>query len=279
MISTAFVIDTIPRDLRALRQWGNWIVGERDGKPTKLPVEALTGRLARSNDPFGWIDFEPAVAAARLHARGLGFAFFEEGGISGADLDKCRDPETGAIAPWAWRIINLLDTYTEISPSGTGVKLFVRGTLRTAAGKRRGPVELYSSGRYFTVTGQWLASTPPEVMDRQVQLDALVAHLWPPMPATVTARAQAAIAGLDDAELIHRACGARNGAAFARLWQGDTTGYPSRSEADAALAGMLAFWCQRDPERIDRLFRLSGLYRSKWDRTNYRQRTIRMVLN
>src|SRR5262249_3850325 len=71
---------------------------------------------------------------------------------------------------------------------------------------------------------------------------------------------------LDDDELIRKASQAKNGEKFAALWKGDTSGYPSPSEADLALCGMLAFWTQGDTARIDALFRKSGLYREKWDR-------------
>jgi primase-polymerase (primpol)-like protein len=79
---------------------------------------------------------------------------------------------------------------------------------------------------------------------------------------------------LDDAELVRRARSAANGEKFARLWNGDTSGYADgnnegRSEADFALCSLLAFWCGPDKDRIDRLFRQSGLMRPKWDERHY----------
>lgn len=80
---------------------------------------------------------------------------------------------------------------------------------------------------------------------------------------------------LDDAELLRRAREADNGAKFSRFFDaGNITDYPSHSEADLAFCGMLAFWCGRDKERMDRLFRRSGLYRDKWDRADYRNWTL-----
>src|SRR5262249_52334796 len=71
---------------------------------------------------------------------------------------------------------------------------------------------------------------------------------------------------------------ARNGAKFHALWTGDTSGYKSQSEADLALCNLLAFYCGPDPDRIDSLFCQSGLFRSKWQRDDYRQRTITLAL-
>lgn len=75
----------------------------------------------------------------------------------------------------------------------------------------------------------------------------------------------------DDVELIERAMHTRNGAKFSRLWQGDWSGYPSQSEADAVLCAMLAHWTGADPGRIEALFRQSGLYRENWERSDYRR--------
>ncbi|MGI6384633.1 MAG: phage/plasmid primase, P4 family [bacterium] len=66
--------------------------------------------------------------------------------------------------------------------------------------------------------------------------------------------------------VIEKAIAAKNGVAFAKLWEGDISGYPSQSEADLAFCSHLAFWCGRDTAQMDRLFRHSGLYRDKWDR-------------
>jgi hypothetical protein len=84
---------------------------------------------------------------------------------------------------------------------------------------------------------------------------------------------------LSDAEVVQKALSASNGERFARLWAGDTSGYGSHSEADLALCGMLAFWTGGDATRMDSLFGQSGLYRKKWDRENYRNRTIAEALS
>ena len=104
------------------------------------------------------------------------------------DLDHCRNPETGEISEWAWAIIRTLDTYAEASPSGCGVRLFLRGDL-PAHGRKRGDYENYQTGRYVTVTGQHIDGTPTTINHRQAEL--LRVHLeqfgdGKPRPAEVS---------------------------------------------------------------------------------------------
>lgn len=139
-------IDTIPAELRALPNWVCF--NER-----KEPINPRTGSLASSIDPSTWSDFETALRAAeRFRLKGVGFVFTLESKIVGIDLDKCRDPDTGAIEPWAQEIIDAMDSYTEISPSRTGVHILVKGVLPTGR-RRKGKIEMYDSGRFFTMTG------------------------------------------------------------------------------------------------------------------------------
>jgi hypothetical protein len=109
--------------------------------------------------------------------------------------------------------------------------------------------------------------------DASRAVTAAVAKSLPSPPPAV-----AAALDLDDEELVRRMFAARNGAAIERLWRGDWSGYASQSEADLALCSHLAFWAGGDPARIDRLFRRSGLYRAKWEREDYRSRTIEAAI-
>jgi primase-polymerase (primpol)-like protein len=184
-------------------------------------------------------------------------------GLVGVDLDHCRDHATGAIAAPARAIIDALASYTEISPSDTGMHVLVHGTL--PPGRRRtGPIEMYDAGRYFTVTGAHLMGTPMAIEERTAALAALHRQLFPASTWQPAPRASGVL-NLDDAQVLARAHAARNGTKFAALWQGDTSGYPSHSEADQALCNLLAFWTGGNAAQMDRLFRQSGLYREKWD--------------
>ena len=168
-----------------------------------------------------------------------------------------------------------LDSYTEASPSGTGVHILVKAVL-PAGGRKKDKVEMYSEGRFFTVSGEHLGGTPTMIEERTAELAALHVEVFgkPQENSQKHARTGNGAANgytnsLSDEELILLARRAKNGELFARLWSGDTTGYPSASEADQALANLLAFYCGPNPARIDRLFRQSGLYREKWDKKHF----------
>jgi putative DNA primase/helicase len=147
---------TDTQNIRDLRQWLCWRIEERDGKPTKVPYSPLTGEKASSTDPKTWADYSEAVKAHKeLGYHGIGFVFTPEDDLCGVDLDGCLDSQTGEIERWAQEIVGELDSYTEISPSGTGVHVLVRAELPKGR-NRKGRFEAYDRGRYFTITGRHL---------------------------------------------------------------------------------------------------------------------------
>ncbi|OAQ51520.1 hypothetical protein HTG_19120 [Natrinema mahii] len=274
----------LPADLRDRDQWVCWKEEPRDGKPTKIPVTPGSGAFASSTDPETWASFETALEYADTrNADGIGFVFTDDDPIVGVDLDDCRNPESGDVDDTALDIIERLDSYTEISPSGTGFHVLIEGELPDGR-NRRGSIELYDTARFFTVTGDRLEDTPPRVARRQ---DALVAihreyvqdtdsnpehesggHRSRDQTETTGSAAHIDV-DLEDQELLERAQNASNGEKFERLWRGSTAGYESQSEADMALCCLLAFWTGGDHQQIDRLFRQSGLLRDKWDEIHY----------
>jgi primase-polymerase (primpol)-like protein len=281
--------DTLPAALVDREQWVCWRTQERDGNPTKVPIIPGTTQFASTTDPETWRSFETArEGVTTTPVDGLGFVFSADDPLIGIDLDACRDPESGEPAAWAARIIAALDSYTEVSPSGTGYHILVTGALPDGR-NRTDDIELYDGSRFFTVTGDHVTETPATVCAR----DEAVATLHAEEVAATTAAAATADAdqsaaadtgdddppagddptsgpaALSDTELLTRARNAANGAKFSRLWNGETSGYESHSEADLALCRLLAFWTGRDAQRIDRLFRDSGLYRDKWDTVHY----------
>jgi putative DNA primase/helicase len=154
------------RNMRDLRQWLVWRSEERDGRPTKVPYNPDTGEKADSTNPRTWTSYGRAVRACKEHGYGgVGFAFTPEDDLCGVDLDGCLDPETGEMEGWAREIIEELSSYTEISPSGTGVHILVRGELPEGR-NRKGRFEAYDRGRYFTVTGKHLSGAPRGIEDR-----------------------------------------------------------------------------------------------------------------
>lgn len=181
--------ENIPAVLKDREQWVLWKMVERGGKLTKVPF-SVDGSPAKANDPTTWSPYLTTVRACdtKIHA-GIGYEFSADDPFVGIDLDSCRDLETGEIADWAQEIIQSLNSYAEISPSQTGVKIFIRGELKAGGVKvtvdaprlneEKDPgIEIYDRGRYFAVTG-WRIDGPADPMQRQEQLDALIAKHKP----------------------------------------------------------------------------------------------------
>lgn len=181
----------IPACLAELPQWVLWRIVERDGKKTKVPFQ-VTGAEAKSNDPATWYSLETVAKKLKMSPiySGIGFCFSKDGGFVGVDLDGCRDKTTGEVSPWAKEIVLKMDTYAEVSPSGSGVKMFFRGKSPFDTGKKlelktelsRGGkdagIEIYDWGRYFAVTGLRLVG-PSDPQERPAVLDWLKAKYWP----------------------------------------------------------------------------------------------------
>jgi len=159
-------------------QWVIWRYIRRNGRRTKLPINPHTGRSASSTNPRTWGTYTEAQRAAeRFGAAGLGFVFTADDVFVGIDLDGCRDVETGEVEGWAQDIIEKLDSFTEVSPSGRGVHVIVKAE-KPRGRCRVGSVEMYDSGRFFCVTGQHVTSTPEYVELRQDAVDALFADAF-----------------------------------------------------------------------------------------------------
>jgi primase-polymerase (primpol)-like protein len=275
--------DGIPAELRARPQWVAWRFERRHGRWTKVPIDPKTGRAASSTDPSTWGRFEQAVAYSEAHQLdGGGFVFAPDDPYAGVDLDDAIDSETGTVAEWAIPILDKLNSYTELSPSGTGVKVIVRARKsgKRCKGMYQGrKVEVYNQHRFFALTGAVLAGMPTEIADRQQQLDQLYARVFerqsdrkhtkpdgqPTGKSASAARSNSHPTTLSDEDILGLANRAANGDKFRRVWAGDTSGHDDdHSRADESLCTLLAYYT-RDKRQIDRLFRQSGLMRDKWD--------------
>jgi primase-polymerase (primpol)-like protein len=272
--------NALPVRLREHAQWVCWGSRDRNGKSTKVPLDPASGTFASTADPDTWGTFDDALAHARRpDVSGIGFVFTDDDPYVGIDLDDCREPDASDLTDEAIEIVTRLQSYTEVSPSGTGLHVIVRGRLPD--GKRRhGSVEMYDEGRFFTMTGEQLPGTPDEVCERPNALRTVhqtyVAESPSEQSETTTAtqspdseRELTFSADLDDEEVIEKGKSAANGEKFTALWNGQTGRYESHSEADMALCCLLAFWTDGDPDQVDRLFRQSGLMRPKWDEVHY----------
>jgi primase-polymerase (primpol)-like protein len=148
------LFENIPEELRRRTQFVVYKIEKRNGKDTKVPYIAGGVGRASSTDSETWRPFDEAITALRTgRYDGIGFVFSSGDPYAGIDLDDCRDAATGQLEDWAEKIIRDLDGYAEISPSGKGVHIIVRGK---APNKRRGRVEAYSERRFFTMTGRVL---------------------------------------------------------------------------------------------------------------------------
>lgn len=274
------IFDAIPPELKALPQWVGWRFVWRDGKPgeagtwTKAPFRTDGKGGAKSTDPATWATFEQAKASVkRFGFDGVGFVFSPDDAYFGVDLDKCRDKDTGQLTAEAQDWVMRFGTYAEVSPSGTGVKLFGLGALPEGMNGRRNAAtgaECYDRGRYFTVTGQRLDSSPESCSGAPEVLTAFLAHHFPkkeqatPKPRTDR---QAAPLDMDDAAVIASAMTiGKEAASFASYWSGGNPPGKGDSEGDACVAARLLFFLDGDPARAERIMRTcSARFRDKWN--------------
>lgn len=157
----------IPQELRNAPRWLLWNLEQRNGKDTKVPYN-IKGGAASTTDPSTWVPFEKAWEVyndAWGDYRGIGCVIAPP--FIGIDLDKCRNPETGEVEDWALEAIKELDSYTELSPSGKGFHIWVKGSM-PPGGSRTGRVEIYARARYFTMTGLHYEGTPTTINDRDL---------------------------------------------------------------------------------------------------------------
>lgn len=300
---TIVSVDAIPDDLKSMNHWVTWRYETRDGKVTKPPYQAGNKYHAKSNDPRTWATFDAALRDYNGGQKdGIGFVFTDTP-LCGTDLDHCIKIDDcispdGTLTEQAFKIVESLNSYTERTPSGTGLHILVYADFPGAGLKiESGPfagVEVYGDGspRYFTVTGDHWPGTPTTIEPRKAEFAALYAGMLASRrdddkpEKTVPQRATATTIP-DDTELLNRARSASNGAKFDALFdRGDWSGYQSQSQADKALCQILAFWTGKDGTRIDRLFRQSALMRDKWDevhrsrdKATYGQMTIEAAIN
>lgn len=270
--------EKIPLELKQLPHWVGWKYMQHPGEDhkRKVPINAMDGQPAKSNDPTTWCDFDTACRGKeRFGLDGIGFMFSGDG-IFGIDIDHCYDPETQELDPAAAEIIETVQSYTELSPSGTGIHILCKGALPEGR-KRRGAVEMYSTLRYFTVTGNQFGLEYPfsdctervAVMHRKYlgeeenAAGAQKAAL--PMP---TGRGTNADMSVD--AILRRMFDSKHGQKLQDLYNGSWERYGigdgSQSSADQAFCNTLAFWCRCDAALMDAIFRRSGLYRQKWDK-------------
>ena len=234
-------------ELQSERRWLVWrleMVRNNRGElcPTKVPYQ-LNGAHASSTDPATWRTYAEAQAAVGSFT-GAGVVMGQ--GLGCVDLDHCVDPSTGKIAPWAREIIIGLDSYSEFSPSGTGVHILATDIELPGKGRKRpyetGALEVYDTARFLTFTGRWLPKTPADILPRRSQFNALYSRID---------QSNGRTKGRKDFDLL-----------MAGKWE--LCGFPSMSEAVFVLCQLLNEKYNNHADKVDEQFRQSGLYSGHW---------------
>lgn len=294
------VFGNLPDELKALPNWVMWAYrwienADKPGYWNKPPLQS-NNRFARSDDPATWASFPHVVLTYQKNQNlfdGVGIMLQPGLGLTGVDLDNCvtRDNGQYVLTPYAARVVELLNTYTEISPSGTGLRLIVRGNIPQAFKHAGSVIELYQDLRYLTLTGHLWRADSNRIAENQSALtriyEGVTAQREKARQAKQTAPVSFTVPDLTIAERLERAFAAKNGAKTRRLFDGDTSGYQhgdaGQSEADMALCALLAFWSDNDPGTLDAMFRASRLMRRKWDERRgaqtYGQLTVEHALS
>ena len=258
----------IPQVLKNRNIWCTWKYKSVDGRKTKVPYNPANGKNARVNRPDSFKDYGTALKALKGYD-GLGIRV--EGNIIAIDLDHClKDGKLDQLG--AEVVAHFKNTYIEISPSGTGLRIFVlmpEGFIydRDTYYIKRGPVEVYAAGctnRFVTVTGNVYQEKDIALEEAGIKwlLETIMPRITPVNQATGQPSHESY---LSDDSVLAVASTAKNKEKFNKLWSGSTEGYASNSEADLALCTILAFYANGNADQVDRLFRKSNLMRAKWN--------------
>ena len=247
--------------------------GKNKGKITKVPYKT-NGYKGSPTSPKSWTTYDKARAAVEAgRFDGIGYALTADEGYICIDLDHCVNPETGEIDQWAMEILDIVEeaggTYSEASPSGTGIHLWGRGGLPKNKGinqpmKNGHKIEMYNHGHYMTVTGEPLDDAT--LNDIQPAIDKILTMLKKPPAASEEGKAvtstPAPMLNLSDTDIITMIKeNETQGPKFHSLYDlGDVSTYGNdQSRADQALLNMLAFWTGKNAEQMKRIFLSSKL--------------------
>lgn len=273
--------ESIPKEVKAQASFCLWRLENRNGRMTKLPYQR-NGHRGNPADKSTFTDFVSACSVLQDYD-GIGMGVFD--GYSAVDIDHCV--ENGKLSELARDIVDTMDSYTEFSPSGNGIRIIfkvrnlVYDQTRYYVNNRNIGLEIYISGRthkFVTLTGNALGEK--DVAERNVQIMAVLEkYMVKPTQTPTVPAATAAGSYLTDEDVVCKAMDSKQGIKFRDLWNGDIPAGKSHSEADLALCSIFAFWCGGDMDQIDRLFRQSGLMRDKWERDDYRMATLQKAVS
>lgn len=266
--------EKLPHELKERGSFCLWKYEERDGCMTKVPYQT-SGLRADSTNKATFTDYATTISLRNKYD-GIGIGVFDD--ICAIDIDHCI--ENGVLSDMAEDIISRMDSYTEYSPSGTGVRILFKASLtsydkeRYYINNRNIGLEVYVAGytsRFVTVTGNAISNIG--IKDRTEALTEIL-EKYMVRPGKPVSHASAPGSYLSDDSVLSKVSASKQAEKFNALWNGIIPDGKSHSEADAALCAMLAFWCGGDTDQMDRLFRQSALLRDKWNRDDYREATL-----
>ncbi len=257
-----------PEPIGSGKRWINWTAEKQPiGRTRKVPYSPYTHEPIDVTDNGNGSGYE---LAASWKPNRLGLLIFPP--LVAIDLDLAISEKTGEVEAWAQEIVSRINSYTEISPSGLGLHILAMGIIGSD-GNRKKHVEIYSNKRFITFTGKHLQGTPNRVEKRFAEVKALWNEMFPGTSAQTMAATSRSPFALRKQDKHVLATALEHSDQFARLFEGDSSGYRSPSEADLAFCSLLSKFTS-DPDQVDGIFRTSRLMRSKWDRESYRQQTL-----
>ena len=276
--------NNVPAELKGLKQWIMWKYEVKEGKKTKVPYQTSNVKASVTN-PNHWgmlSDVEEAMDSGLFE--GAGFVFTEEDEFTGVDVDKSvANREFDEKTKFIYAI---LSSYTEYSPSETGVHIIVKGEVPAGYKNKntKENIECYNSGRFFTFTGDRIGDH--ELAERTKELNTFASRYLPKRevieyskPSTPT---PTNINNMSNADLWNKMFNSKNGDRIKSLCEGNIEN-DDRSSTDLTLCNFLAFWTNNDPQRMNDMFCETQLYREKWDRktgnSTYGEITIQTAIN
>lgn len=301
------------QELKQEKRWTNYILFPRDdGTFSKPPINPATLRNGNTTDPEQWTDYKTAASNigktavfwkdGKQYSQPInGTGVIINGAYCGIDLDHVLK-DGKVIAPFVNKFLEKLDTYAEVSVSGTGLHLLLRaddvtediGSKFHVDGNgnydKNGEyvVEIYkysNGGRYLTVTEKVFQDKPinqnkGEYLKWMHSYFTEKAERKPLQPSSLPVGSLTSREA--DSAILEKAFRSNRGEELRKLYSGDISAYNNdHSSADQAFMNNLAYWTNGNTEQMDSIFRSSGLMRDKWDRPikrgsaeTYGQRTI-----
>jgi hypothetical protein len=298
-LEPAQFVDPMPQFPQALKDKSNWVLwklAQVNGKITKVPYQLDFATKAATTRANEWSDYKSAAnkimsVGGITERQGVGRVVQKEERVVGIDLDGCRDPQTGAITQWAEDLVDVANSYCEITPSQTGLRIWIIGNLpegdmvfnldpAVGYSGSKVKIEIFTDERYFTCTGQ--SQFHATLAERDLtEVYELIHAIRRKHPVPKKTKTSATVSTTESTSVQIEKLGQFDTSKYDIFMRGEITSrepfvienvlgrltYASQSEADYAFANVLAFHHKADKEKMSEDFRASKLYRpEKWDR-------------